>query len=90
MNDTTRSNQDSKEPSTDSAEQTGPEEGLTLLQLMGSALAAAFGVQSSKNRERDFSKGKPGQFIVVGIIFTVTFVLIMIGVVNLVLGAVAG
>lgn len=90
MNETTRSNQDSKEPSADSTEQTHPEEGLTLLQLMGSALAAAFGVQSSKNRERDFSKGKPGQFIVVGIIFTVAFVLIMIGVVNLVLRAVAG
>lgn len=90
MNDTNRSKQASRERSDDSAQRTSPDESLTLLQLMGSALAAAFGVQSSKNRERDFSKGKPGQFIVVGIIFTMTFVLIMIGVVNLVLGAVAG
>ncbi len=64
------------------------EKGLTLLQLMGSALAAASGVQSSKNRKRDFSKGKPSQFIAIGIIFTVLFVLIMVGVVNLVLSSV--
>ncbi len=65
------------------------EEGLTLMQLIGSALAAGFGVQSSQNRKRDFAKGKPSQFIAIGIIFTALFVLIMIGIVNLVLGAVA-
>ena len=64
------------------------EDGLTLLQLIGSALAAGFGVQSSTNRKRDFSKGKPSQFIAIGIIFTVLFVLIMVGIVNLVLGSV--
>ena len=64
------------------------EEGLTLLQLIGSALAAGFGVQSSENRRRDFSKGKPSQFIAIGIIFTVLFVLIMVGIVRLVLGSV--
>lgn len=64
------------------------DEGLTILQLIASALAAAFGVQSSRNRKRDFSRGKPGQFIAIGIIFTVLFVLIMVGVVNLVLSAV--
>ena len=63
-------------------------EGLTLLQLIGSALAAGFGVQSSENRKRDFSKGKPSQFIAIGIIFTVLFVLIMVGIVRLVLGSV--
>ena len=62
--------------------------GLTILQLIGSALAAGFGVQSSQNRKRDFSKGKPSQFIAIGIIFTALFVLIMVGVVNLVLSAV--
>lgn len=64
------------------------DEGLTLLQLIGSALAAGFGVQSSENRKRDFSKGKPSQFIAIGIIFTVLFVLIMVGIVRLVLGSV--
>ena len=62
--------------------------GLTLWQLIGSALAAAFGVQSSENRKRDFSRGKPGQFIAIGIIFTALFVVVMIGVVRLVLNAV--
>ena len=66
------------------------EEGLTLMQLIGSALAAGFGVQSSQNRKRDFAKGKPSQFIAIGIIFTVLFVLIMVGIVNLVLSAAAG
>ncbi len=66
------------------------DEGLTLLQLIGSALAAGFGVQSSQNRKRDFSKGKPSQFIAIGIIFTALFVLIMVGIVNLVLGSVSG
>ena len=58
---------------------------LTFWQVLSSTLAAAFGVQSSKNRERDFTKGKPSQFIFMGIGFTVVFVLIMIGVVSLVL-----
>ena len=30
---------------------------LTLWQMIGSALSAAIGVQSSKNRERDFARG---------------------------------
>jgi hypothetical protein len=61
------------------------EEPLRLMQLIGSALAAAFGVQSSKNRARDFSRGKPIQFIAVGILFTAVFVLLLIGFVNLLL-----
>lgn len=68
--------------------QTSPEKednSLTFWQVLSSTLAAAFGVQSSKNRERDFTKGKPSQFIFMGIGFTVVFVLIMIGVVSLVL-----
>ena len=63
--------------------------GLSLWQLIGSALSAAIGVQSSENRKRDFSRGTPGQFIAIGIIFTVLFVLVMIGVVRLVLSTVA-
>ena len=61
---------------------------LTFLQLVGSALAAGFGVQSSKNRERDFSRGKPLHFIIIGIVLTALFVLTVIGVVNLVLNLV--
>lgn len=54
-------------------------------QIVGSTMAAAFGVQSSKNRERDFTQGKASHFIVAGIIFTVLFALTVFTVVQLVL-----
>lgn len=58
---------------------------LGLLQMLASALAAAFGVQSSKNKERDFSQGDPKRFIVLGIVMTLVFLLVMMGIVRLVL-----
>ncbi|WP_249673572.1 DUF2970 domain-containing protein [Pseudomonas abieticivorans] len=57
----------------------------TLWQMLHSVLAAAFGVQSNKNRERDFTHGKPVHFIALGIAFTVVFALLLFGVVQLVL-----
>jgi len=56
----------------------------TLLQMMHSVLAAAFGVQSGKNRARDFTHGKPSHFVVLGIVFTVIFALTLFGIVKLV------
>lgn len=50
-----------------------------------STLAAAIGVQSSKNRQRDFAHGRPLAFIVAGILFTVLFILTVVTVVHLVL-----
>lgn len=50
-----------------------------------SVIAAAFGVQTEKNRERDFEHGSPVVYIVAGLIFTVLFVLTIAGVVSLVL-----
>ena len=47
---------------------------LNPLQIVGSVLAAAFGVQSSKNRERDFKHGHIGVFIAAGIVFTLLFI----------------
>ena len=35
----------------------------TLIQTISSILAALFGVQSAKNRERDFTKGDAGNYI---------------------------
>jgi UPF0716 family protein affecting phage T7 exclusion len=70
---------------TDSDNEQQTEQPLTLMQLIGSALAAASGVQSSKNRARDFSRGTPLQFIIVGVLFTAGFVLLLIGFVNLLL-----
>ncbi len=61
------------------------EKNLTLRQMLGSVLAAALGVQSGKNRARDFSHGKPSHYIILGVGFTVLFVLIVLGVVKLVL-----
>jgi len=58
---------------------------LRFTELLQSVLAAAFGVQSGKNRSRDFSRGKPSQFIVIGIIFTAVFVLLLFAIVKVVL-----
>lgn len=58
---------------------------LTLRQMLHSVLAAALGVQSSKNRARDFSRGKPSHFIVLGLLFTGLFVLLLFTLVKLVL-----
>lgn len=57
----------------------------TFLQVMMSVVAAAFGVQSSANRERDFKHGDPLVFIAAGLLFTVLFVLTVVGIVFLVL-----
>ncbi|HYQ39964.1 MAG TPA: DUF2970 domain-containing protein [Pseudomonas sp.] len=59
---------------------------LSWRQMLQSVLAAAFGVQSNRNRLRDFSHGKPSHFIVLGLLFTGLFVLLVYGVVRLVLG----
>jgi hypothetical protein len=55
------------------------------LQIMLSVIAAAFGVQTGKNYERDFTTGSPLPYIVGGIVFTALFVLTIVGVVALVL-----
>ncbi len=51
-----------------------------------STFAAAFGVQSSKNQERDFKHGNIWVFIAAGILFTVIFVIAVYSVVQGVLG----
>ncbi len=55
--------------------------------LMGSVVASAFGVQTSKNRERDFQHGKFHHFVIAGIIFAVLFVLAVAGIVKLVMSS---
>ena len=57
----------------------------SIKQLIGSTLAAGIGVQSDKNRERDFKDGSIKTFIICGVIFTVLFVVGLIALVNLVL-----
>lgn len=53
--------------------------------VTSSVLAAAFGVQSSKNRERDFARGSPAHYIITGIVATLLFVITMYVLVQLVL-----
>lgn len=62
-----------------------PQKPPSILEVIFSVLAAAFGVQSSKNGERDLSTGNVYVFIVVGVIFTILFVMSIIGVVSMIL-----
>jgi hypothetical protein len=58
---------------------------LTFREMLQSVLAAALGVQSGKNRSRDFSRGKPSHFVIMGVLFTGLFVLTILAVVKVVL-----
>ncbi len=58
---------------------------VSFVQAMLSVIQASFGVQSSENRERDFTKGRLWLFIVAALIFTAMFVLTIAGVVSMVL-----
>lgn len=62
---------------------------LSLREVVTSVLAAAFGVQSNKNRERDFASQSGTPFIIVGALATIVFVVTIYFVVKLVL-SVAG
>ena len=63
--------------------QVDPEPPLTrLLRALKSALAAAFGVQSNANRERDFQSDSIVPFVIAGVIVTVVFVLGLMAVVQ--------
>lgn len=57
----------------------------SLLDTVFSVLASFFGVQSEKNRVRDFSAGKPIVFIAVAIVLTLVLVLSLWGIVQLLL-----
>jgi hypothetical protein len=56
-----------------------------LLQVIGSVLMAGLGVQSKKNKERDFKHGSFKAFVIVGLIVTVLFVVTVATVVSTVL-----
>jgi hypothetical protein len=59
--------------------------GTGLGRVARSVLSAFFGVQSNRNRERDFTHGKLSHFVLVGLVATTLFVLLVVGVVRLVL-----
>ena len=55
------------------------------LQVISSIFAAGLGVQSSKNRERDFKQGSFKVFVITGVIFTMLFIGALFAVVKVVL-----
>ena len=57
----------------------------TLLQVVKAVLGAMVGVQSERQRQQDFTASSPLPYIVVGIIFTLLFVVILLLVVSWVL-----
>ena len=59
--------------------------GIKPMQVISSIFAAGLGVQSSKNRERDFKQGRVGVFIAAGIVFTLLFIAVVVSVVQVVL-----
>ncbi|MBM68526.1 MAG: hypothetical protein CME43_03500 [Haliea sp.] len=56
-------------------------------QVISSVFAAGLGVQSSRNRERDFSQGRIGVFIAAGLIFTILFIIAVVAVVHIVISS---
>lgn len=61
------------------------EESLALWEVFQGILAMFIGVQSEKNRERQFKYGKLHQFIIVGIIITALFLIHIVLLVKFVL-----
>ncbi|MDG2047353.1 MAG: DUF2970 domain-containing protein [Halioglobus sp.] len=60
------------------------EKKLNPIQIVGSVLAAGLGVQSSKNRERDFKQGNIAVFAAAGAVFTLIFIGAVLTVVQMV------
>ena len=69
-----------KDPSTASAvtkDSSNERTGTGFFAVMQSVGAAMIGVQSSKNKERDFTHGKPLHFIIGGLVGTGLFLLVI-------------
>lgn len=58
----------------------------TITQVIKSVLAAAIGVQSNDNRQKDFEQGSLSSYIIAGVIFTVLFICGLVFLVSTVLG----
>ena len=60
---------------------------LSTLSVIRSVLAGLIGVQSQKNRETDFSKGRPSDYIIYGILAVISLMIIMGVIVNSVISS---
>ncbi|HEY8037618.1 MAG TPA: DUF2970 domain-containing protein [Methylobacter sp.] len=58
----------------------------TITQVIKSVFAAAMGVQSDANRQKDFEQGSLSTYIIAGVIFTVLFVSGLVFLVSAILG----
>ena len=56
-----------------------------LKQVIQSVLAAAIGVQTKENRERDFTEGSLSSYIIVGAITVVLFILTLLTIISFIL-----
>ncbi len=74
-----------KPQQTDPGEPAERKSALNPFQVISSVFAAGLGVQSSRNREREFKQGRAGVFIAAGIVFTLLFIGGVFTVVQLVL-----
>ena len=65
-------------------EQQHPGRPLNQWEVTCSVIAAGFGVQSKDNKVRDFSRGKPQQFIIAGLLFTAAFIVSLVALISLI------
>lgn len=66
------------------------EKKLNLFQVFVSVVASFFGVQSNEKRARDFTRGRARDFIIVGLVLTLLFILTVFGIVKLVMSLAVG
>ncbi len=66
-------------------EESAPKPKVGIISLILTVMAAAIGVQTRKNLEKDFSQSSPIPYIIAGVIFTFIFMATVIFVVKLVL-----
>ncbi|CZF80353.1 MULTISPECIES: DUF2970 domain-containing protein [Grimontia] len=60
------------------------QEKVGMADVVKSVFAAMFGVQSDKNRQRDFQQASMVPYIIVGFVFVAVFVLGLMGLVSLI------
>ena len=74
-------------PPDDDQDEQAPARKTSMLEVLQGVLAGLFGVQSARNRERDFKRGDARDYIAVYVILVVALVLGVVVAVNLVLSA---
>lgn len=67
------------------AEHRSPKRKPSIWQVITSTCAAAFGVQTDENRQRDFANGNIKAYILSGITFTLLFIGLIIVIVQIIL-----